>query len=169
MNTPDSLATRWLERAKADHTIAFLLEALTNNKCPHSGLSSLVKNTTCGPDRAGGFAMNVPDNLITAANNKSKEDFGGTTTTTSKPTIVICQNNIYDYPDYIRTLSHELIHALDQCRAKTDWSNLRHHACSEIRASNLSGECGYGVELLRGNMKHRGGSIECVMRRAKLR
>lgn len=34
--------------------------------------------------------MNVPDNLITAANNKSKEDFGGTTTTTTTITRAGC-------------------------------------------------------------------------------
>ncbi|GMI11837.1 hypothetical protein TrVE_jg6537 [Triparma verrucosa] len=168
MNTPDSLASKWLDRASSDHTIVFLLDALKQNNCPTGPLSSLVKNTTCGPDRAGGFAMNVTS-IESATLDKSSQNYGGKKISSApKPTIVICQNNIYDYPDYLRTLSHELIHSIDQCRAKADWSNLKHHACSEIRASNLSGECGYGVELLRGNMKHRGGHIDCVMRRANL-
>jgi hypothetical protein len=29
-------------------------------------------------------------------------------------------------------MAHELIHAFDHCRFKVDWSNLRHHACSEV-------------------------------------
>lgn len=47
-------------------------------------------------------------------------------------------------------LTHELIHAYDHCRAgNLDWSNLEHHACSEIRAATLSGAaadvgCGTG-------------------------
>jgi hypothetical protein len=32
---------------------------------------------------------------------------------------------------------HELIHAYDICRAKVDWNNCRHYACTEIRASSL--------------------------------
>eukprot|EP00960_Hanusia_phi_P011310 330485-Hanusia_phi.AAC.1 len=39
------------------------------------------------------------------------------------------------------TMTHELIHAYDHCRAYVDWSNCVHHACSEIRAANLSGDC----------------------------
>jgi hypothetical protein len=39
------------------------------------------------------------------------------------------------------TLTHELVHAYDHCRAYVDWSNCVHHACSEIRAANLSGDC----------------------------
>lgn len=39
------------------------------------------------------------------------------------------------------TLTHELVHAYDHCRAFVDWSNCVHHACSEIRAAHLSGDC----------------------------
>jgi hypothetical protein len=39
------------------------------------------------------------------------------------------------------TLTHELVHAYDHCRAYVDWSNCVHHACSEVRAANLSGDC----------------------------
>lgn len=28
---------------------------------------------------------------------------------------------------------HELVHMYDHCKFKVDWSNLRHHACSEVR------------------------------------
>ena len=45
------------------------------------------------------------------------------------------------------TLTHELIHTLDYCRAEIDWNNLDHLACTEIRAANLSGECFFSKEL----------------------
>ncbi|KAF3656150.1 putative MLP-like protein 34-like [Capsicum annuum] len=61
---------------------------------------------------------------------------------------------------------HELIHAYDDCRAANlDWANCAHHACSEIRAGHLSGDCHYKRELLRGYLKIRGHEQECVRRR----
>ena len=47
---------------------------------------------------------------------------------------------------------HETIHAYDHCRAKVNWSSCHHHACSEIRAANLSGDCRIVNELARGNL-----------------
>lgn len=44
------------------------------------------------------------------------------------------------------TLTHELIHTLDYCRAELDWTNIHHLACTEIRAANLSGECFFWKE-----------------------
>jgi len=44
-------------------------------------------------------------------------------------------------------------------------------ACSEIRAANLSGECKFGREFLRGNLtpgKIAGAFNSCVRRRARL-
>jgi hypothetical protein len=32
---------------------------------------------------------------------------------------------------------HEMIHLYDHCRFNVDWSNLRHHACSEVSESDL--------------------------------
>ncbi|XP_010240036.1 mitochondrial inner membrane protease ATP23 isoform X2 [Brachypodium distachyon] len=49
-----------------------------------------------------------------------------------------------------------------------DWNNCAHHACSEIRANHLSGNCHFKQELLRGIMKIRGHEPECVKRRALL-
>ena len=68
------------------------------------------------------------------------------------------------------TLVHELIHAYDHCRCArgagaphlrvctrtpcrrdVDWRDLRHVACSEIRAAALSGECSYWNEFNRGH------------------
>lgn len=68
-----------------------------------------------------------------------------------------------------QTLVHELVHAFDQCRAKVAWENLLHHACTEVRASALSGECDPGEEVNRGVMRKVAGQGEaCVRRRAEL-
>jgi inner membrane protease ATP23 len=66
------------------------------------------------------------------------------------------------------TMLHELVHAYDYCRAHVDWSNLHHHACTEIRAANLSGDCNFGSELSRGRIFFQDHHKECVKRRAAL-
>ncbi|MEE6480735.1 hypothetical protein FKM82_012658 [Ascaphus truei] len=60
------------------------------------------------------------------------------------------ENNIHQQSHMNRVVTHELIHAFDHCRAHVDWFNsVRHLACSEIRAANLSGDCSLGNELTR--------------------
>ena len=63
-----------------------------------------------------------------------------------------------------------MIHAWDHLRFKVDWyTNLHHAACSEIRASSLSGECRFMREFVtRGQWKVTGQHQECVRRRAAL-
>ncbi|XP_053572720.1 mitochondrial inner membrane protease ATP23 homolog isoform X1 [Bombina bombina] len=73
---------------------------------------------------------------------------GGFDAATSE--IVLCQNNIRQQSHMNRVVTHELIHAFDHCRAHVDWfNNVKHLACSEIRAANLSGDCSLGNELTR--------------------
>ncbi|KAM9310896.1 mitochondrial inner membrane protease ATP23 homolog [Gastrophryne carolinensis] len=73
---------------------------------------------------------------------------GGFDSATSE--IVLCQNTINDQPNMNRVLTHELIHAYDHCRAHVDFlSNMRHLACTEIRAASLSGDCSLTNEMLR--------------------
>ena len=62
--------------------------------------------------------------------------------------IVLCRNRINQLQtsnkvtSVQQTLSHELIHAYDHCRADVDfYNNPAHMMCSEIRAAALSGEC----------------------------
>ncbi len=64
----------------------------------------------------------------------------------------------------------EMIHAWDHLRFKVDWyGNLRHAACTEIRASSLSGECRFWREFVtRGQWKVSQQHQECVRRRATL-
>lgn len=48
---------------------------------------------------------------------------------------------------------HESIHVYDHCRAVVDWDgNCAHHACTEVRAAALSGDCSMTNELYRGNL-----------------
>ena len=47
-------------------------------------------------------------------------------------TVTICQERIMHQQHMEDTLTHELVHMYDHCKFKVDWSNLRHHACSEV-------------------------------------
>ena len=64
----------------------------------------------------------------------------------------------------------EMVHAYDHLRFKVNWDeNLRHAACTEIRASSLSGECRWAREFFtRGQWKLTQQHQECVRRRATL-
>ena len=46
--------------------------------------------------------------------------------------IVLCENKIYSQGCMNDTLTHELVHAFDHCRAHLDWNNLHHLACTEV-------------------------------------
>ncbi|QPG76021.1 hypothetical protein FOA43_003407 [Brettanomyces nanus] len=84
--------------------------------------------------------------------------------------IQLCANYITDKWVLNDTLSHELIHWYDNVRFKVDWLNLRHHACSEIRAASLSGECAIMTEFWKhsGFMRVAKGHQRCVKRKAIL-
>lgn len=58
--------------------------------------------------------------------------------------IEVCANEIRDRSHLEDTIAHEMVHAYDILRWKADLvgdKDLRQAACSEIRASMLSGEC----------------------------
>lgn len=84
--------------------------------------------------------------------------------------IQLCANYIPDKWTLNDTLSHELVHWYDNTRFKVDWMDLRHHACSEIRAASLSGECAIMTEFWKnaGMMRIAKGHQACVKRRATL-
>jgi hypothetical protein len=97
-----------------------------------------------------------------------QRDKDGSTKLTLKPEIYLCQENVTG-PKHAHTiLVHELIHAIDICRAKVDpIRNCMQLACTEIRAENLSGECNPSWEFLRGRLSSiLGHGQECVRRRA---
>jgi hypothetical protein len=47
--------------------------------------------------------------------------------------VVLCQGNFLNKKHMEHTLVHELVHMYDHAVFNVDWSNLRHHACSEVR------------------------------------
>ena len=84
--------------------------------------------------------------------------------------IRLCANEMRNRGHVEDTMAHEMVHAWDHLRFKVDWqNNLRHVACSEIRASSLSGECRFLREFhTRGQWKVTQQHQECVRRRAAL-
>eukprot|EP00668_Euglena_longa_P029153 GGOE01036497.1.p1 GENE.GGOE01036497.1~~GGOE01036497.1.p1 ORF type:complete len:190 (+),score=42.29 GGOE01036497.1:71-640(+) len=83
--------------------------------------------------------------------------------------IVIPAEPLYTPSQFERLVTHELIHQYDDARANVQSENCLHHACSEIRAARLSGDCRWDVEWGRSNwlldftMKGK----RCVERRAR--
>ena len=68
-----------------------------------------------------------------------------------------------------RGLTHELVHAFDDCRVHMRQDSPAHMACTEIRAANLSGDCDYSDELRRTgpSLRIAGVQRECVRRRTR--
>lgn len=82
--------------------------------------------------------------------------------------IMLCANRPEPLED---TLTHEMVHAYDYLRFKVNFEthDLRHAACTEIRASSLSGECRFWREFWhRAQWKVMYQHQECVKRRATL-
>eukprot|EP01120_Amphizonella_sp_Union-15-10_P003681 TRINITY_DN1409_c0_g1_i4.p1 TRINITY_DN1409_c0_g1~~TRINITY_DN1409_c0_g1_i4.p1 ORF type:complete len:209 (+),score=34.73 TRINITY_DN1409_c0_g1_i4:130-756(+) len=86
----------------------------------------------------------------------------------SKIGITLCENHLISNKHREVVARHELVHAYDTCRAHVKVTDCVHLACSEIRAANLSGECYFGREVLRGNVDFRRHHPACVKRRALL-
>ncbi|KAL8452603.1 hypothetical protein Emag_002278 [Eimeria magna] len=90
-----------------------------------------------------------PNLLILHCNNNSSsssssssrvEELGGYSPTYN--TVWICGNRVWSPWGFRRVLLHELLHAFDFARAVVDSNNCMHIACTEIRAVNLSEQCG---------------------------
>eukprot|EP01025_Chloroclados_australasicus_P039608 TRINITY_DN4109_c0_g2_i1.p1 TRINITY_DN4109_c0_g2~~TRINITY_DN4109_c0_g2_i1.p1 ORF type:complete len:206 (-),score=13.25 TRINITY_DN4109_c0_g2_i1:282-830(-) len=85
--------------------------------------------------------------------------------------IIVCYDQLSTYTEVRNALVHELIHAYDHCRVRDmDLRNCKHHACSEVRAANLSGDCKWYQEFLRGNatLGNGGQHRKCALRRAQI-
>jgi inner membrane protease ATP23 len=180
-------------------TVQFLIENLVRMGCtPPEGF---IQCLDCeGKPVSGGFGMLQEDTLAvdgtgspkpykqgqrlsntpkkpdcTKSTQELREQFqrdkDGTTKLHLKPEIYLCQEHVTG-PKHANTiLIHELIHAIDMCRAKMDpLRNCMQLACTEIRAENLSGECGMKWEFLRGKLNTSsnffGHGKECTKRRA---
>ena len=84
-----------------------------------------------------------------------------------EPKILMCDTEM-DAVTFQNTVVHELVHAYDNCKMKIKHENCLQHACTEIRAASLSGECNYWQEFQRGNRNIAAGGKECVQRRARM-
>ncbi|KAF2836131.1 hypothetical protein M501DRAFT_997378 [Patellaria atrata CBS 101060] len=83
--------------------------------------------------------------------------------------ILLCANKIKARGEMEDTIAHEMVHAYDHLRFKVERWNLRHQACTEIRASTLSGECRFTREFFtKGQWKLSSHLQTCVKRRAAI-
>ncbi|KAL0406985.1 UNVERIFIED_CONTAM: Mitochondrial inner membrane protease ATP23 [Sesamum latifolium] len=127
-----------IQRSLRTPMVKFLKEHLEKAGCGIG--SNFIKAVNCKEATAGGYV--------------------------SGEGIVVCSNHLQIQDEVTQVVIHELIHAYDECRAgNLDWTNCAHHACSEIRAGHLSGDCHYKRELLRGFLKIRGHEQDCIRRR----
>lgn len=166
-------------------TVQFLIQSLIDMGCtPPNGF---IRCMNCeGKPVSGGFGMLQEEDTETQQMqpiNTEKPDCTkprqeildqfqrekeGKSKLTLKPEIYLCQEHVSG-PKHANTiLSHELIHAIDICRAKVDpLHNCMQLACTEIRAENLSGECNMSWEFMRGKLDSwMGHGKQCVRRRA---
>lgn len=83
--------------------------------------------------------------------------------------IVIPGDALYAAADFERLVTHELIHQYDDARALVEPTDCLHHACSEIRAARLSGDCRWDIERRRGAwwLDFSAKGKRCVERRAR--
>ena len=107
-----------LETAITSHNhIKKVLDAIENLGCQLPADFFVCR--TCEFEMTGGF-------LLPSKGSK-----------TYNPKIILCEDKQIDKRMFQNTVLHELIHAYDICRAKIDWDDCKHYACTEIRASAL--------------------------------
>ncbi|KAA1471463.1 metalloprotease ATP23 [Dentipellis sp. KUC8613] len=82
--------------------------------------------------------------------------------------VFLCQGKFMGKKHMENTIVHELVHMYDHAKFNVNWLDLRHHACSEIRANNLSGDCRWMQEIQRGEVAFSKQHQACVRRRAIL-
>ncbi|CAI5758091.1 unnamed protein product [Candida verbasci] len=83
--------------------------------------------------------------------------------------ILLCSNWIRNKYELEDILTHELIHVYDYLKFNMSYDNLRHHACTEIRASMLSGECRIWNEIFKSGLGNFGKKFQqCIKRKAIL-
>jgi inner membrane protease ATP23 len=110
---------------------------------------NFFKLEPCQGNVSGGFNLQSPP-LIQDQNSRN-EKIPSSTINDWIPSIVICTNKQLTYKTFENTVLHELIHAYDVCRVRRfSYNDCKQHACTEIRASALSGECNLIEEAMRG-------------------
>ncbi|KAI8816720.1 peptidase M76 family-domain-containing protein [Fimicolochytrium jonesii] len=136
---------RLLAHALTQPRIQKLFNALTKNSCPLTP-SRHIRCVRCTPQVAGGFGPAIG--------------------------IALCADRRIPPRRFNDALAHELIHAYDYCTRNIDFEDPKQHACAEIRAASLSGDCEWDREWARKRylaIPFRKGAFEsCVRRRAAL-
>ncbi|KAK3805748.1 MAG: peptidase M76 family-domain-containing protein [Benniella sp.] len=120
--------------------VRFMMNNLAKAGCPLT--KNMLQCAPCDITRSGGFS----------------KDHG----------ILLCSNGFFSKKHQEHTMIHEMIHMYDHCIFNVEWDNLRHHACSEVRAAALSGDCNWSREVRRGIYTFTKQHQECVKRRAIL-
>ncbi|KAI8842320.1 peptidase M76 [Chytriomyces cf. hyalinus JEL632] len=136
----------WLQEAlESNDKVMHLMQSLANSGCAFTRKHITVGSCADTPNYAGGFHPLIG--------------------------IRLCEENLRTREILEDTLTHELVHAYDWCTMNWLLSDLRHQACSEIRAGLISGDCRMAMELMRGRLPSKFGAkriAECVKRRAVL-
>ncbi|KAJ1990391.1 Mitochondrial inner membrane protease atp23 [Dimargaris cristalligena] len=120
--------------------VRFMLDELEKNGCKFYRKHFVCM--PCGADRSGGFNPHTG--------------------------VQLCSDRFLSKSHMEDTIAHELIHAYDYCRYNMRMDNCLHHACTEIRAASLSGDCGILREFNRRQFAFTKQHQVCVRRRAIL-
>jgi inner membrane protease ATP23 len=163
------LCSKWVDSGlTGNKAVQFLIQHLVELGCTPP--DRFIQCLQCDKPGAGFFGMVQSEGKDEKQAKKCNPDLQKLVGTHPKilPEIYICQQYMENELMTHKTMVHELVHAIDQCRTKMDpLNNCIHIACTEIRAENLSGECSFFKELPRMN-KFAGHGRECVKRRAIL-
>ena len=150
-----------LENSFKNKKVTQLLDSIESLGCHIP--PNFFRCRSCPNNISGGFLL---ESESTTSNDKNKSNCKAISTS-MKPHVVICENHNLEPDTFQHTIIHELVHAYDICRVKPfDGSNVEYHACTEVRASSLSGECNILHEIFRGKYQFQGGHRDCVKRRA---
>lgn len=87
--------------------VSFMLERITKETGTRISPSEHILCLPCDQTRSGGF-------------------------TPEAGAVLLCQGNFWSKKHMEQTLTHELVHMYDHTKFDVNWSNLRHHACSEV-------------------------------------
>lgn len=155
---------KFVQRAvHSNPTVQFMVRALREAGCPvfveQTGTPPSPGVQSLEPGAAEKLSSRICCRHCEAAVGGGFQDDG---------TVILCANHLQSQSMTSTTLVHELIHAYDQCRAYLDWSNCVHHACSEIRAAALSGDCDWLREVARSHFRIGGQFRRCIKRRAEM-
>ena len=169
-----------LEKAFQLKAISHLIDSIEELGCKIP--PNFFRCRSCPDNISGGFALenqpissasssqenNTKTNISSSSANKNNNNncisssSSSPSSTIKVPHVVLCDNQGQEIETFQNTIIHELVHAYDICRVENfDASNTAYHACTEIRASALSGECSILHEIYRAKFQLRNGHYDC--------